>query len=473
MRRIRSLPVQVRITLGSVLIAGIVLLGVAILMAYQIRSTTTASETSLARSDLTPYIADLQNNKGEKPDKPASGILVAIRDEANSFLVNTLPRQLQRNLDDRDLHDRQFARVPRFMQDSEAPTKRVTSGGTTYLVVERHITVDGEQFTLWAARSTASGDLTIRSLDRSLAIGLVLAFLAFGGAAYLLSTLSLRPVKRMARSAELLSREGGDGVLPVSTGGDELSALATTLNVFIGRLRAAADHERQIVSDASHELRTPIAALTARLELAHRSFGDAAALEREIRAAEVSVARLSELTTTLLELSRLDEAVGVDPETSQATALELRAELLQAVDRARIGPGAASVDIDFDVEHLDRPDARYALSASSFGRIADNLIGNAVTFSPDGGTVQAVLSQNREGSLVLEVTDEGPGLPDDFVPHAFDRFSRADEARRRIRGGNGLGLALVRGLSERAGGDASIANRLGGGAKARVEVPQM
>ncbi len=451
MRRIRSLPVQVRITLGSVLIAGLVLLGVAILMAYQIRTTTTASETSLARSDLAPYIADLQNNKGENPDRPASGILVAIRDAANSFLVNTLPKELQENLDDRDLHDAEFEHVPRFMEDSEAPTRRVTSEGTTYLVVERHLTVDGEQFTLWAARSTTSGDLTIQALDRSLAIGLVLAFLAFGGAAYLLSTLSLRPVKRMARSAELLSREGGDGVLPVSTGGDELSALATTLNVFIGRLRAAADHERQIVSDASHELRTPIAALTARLELAHRSFGDAAALEREIRAAEVSVARLSELTTTLLELSRLDQAVGVDPESSHATAS----------------------DIDFDVEGLERPDARYALSVSSFGRIADNLIGNAVTFSPDGGTVQATLSQSRGASLVLEVSDEGPGLPDEFLPHAFDRFSRADEARRRIRGGNGLGLALVRGLSERAGGDASIANRLGGGAAARVEVPQM
>ncbi|BDZ48568.1 hypothetical protein GCM10025867_08090 [Frondihabitans sucicola] len=232
-------------------------------------------------------------------------------------------------------------------------------------------------------------------------------------------------------------------------------------------MRASADHERQIVSDASHELRTPIAALTARLELAHRSFGDAPALEREIVAAETSLKRLSDLATTLLELSRLDQStVGSTPAPS-STAADLRRELLDSVDRARIAPGASGIVIEFSVDdvdddHDDSDDrVSYATSVSSFGRICDNLLVNAVTFSPDGGTVHVTLEQEDDSdrALLLTVTDEGPGLPQEFLAHAFDRFSRADDSRRRVRGGNGLGLALVRGLAMQAGGTADIDNR--------------
>lgn len=473
MRRLRSMPIRVRITLGSLLVAGVVLAGMAVLLAHQVRATTAASEMTLARSDLDPYVADLENNPDEDPDEPASGILVAVRGESGTFLVNTLPAGLQRNLDDRDLHDRDFERVDRSRRDSQAPTRRVTSGGTTYVVVERHLSTSGGDFTLWAARSTASGDLTIRALDRSLLIGLVVAFLAFGLAAWLLSTLSLRPVRTMTRSAELLSRADTGGSLPESTNGDELSTLARTLNTFIARLRASADHERQMVSDASHELRTPLAALTARLELAHRSFGDAEALEHEIVAAEASVARLSHLTTTLLELSRLDQTDGT-PYQHQGSSLSLLlAELLEGVDRARVSPGRGSVTIDYIVAEFADPGANYAIPSVAFGRIVDNLLGNAVTFSPEDGLVTATLEQNDDGRLRLVVEDDGPGVPEEFLPLAFDRFTRADESRRRVRGGSGLGLALVRGLAERAGGEAHLTNRDGGGARAIVDLPKM
>ncbi|RKR75371.1 sensor histidine kinase [Frondihabitans australicus] len=471
-------PIRVRITLGSLLVAGIVLAGVAGLMAFQIRSTTNQSETTLANSDIAPYIADLRNNPGEKPDTPSSGILVAIRAESGAFLLNTLPTGLQRNLDDRDLHDRDFVRLPGAASDAQAPTRRVSSGGTTYVVVERHLATSHGDYTLWGARSTASGDLTIAALDRSLALGLVLALAGFGAAAWLLTTLSLRPVRRMAQSAERLSRDDTGQSLPVPPGRDELATLGRTLNAFIDRLRRSADHERQMVSDASHELRTPLAALTARLERAHRSAGDAAALEREIDAAQTSVARLTELTTVLLELSRLDapgeaSTVGTRAQEQAETAPpeSLVAELLESVDRARVSDGHGSVTIDFEVPDSTDDGMRYDIAPAAFGRIADNLLSNAVTFSPEQGTVTVVLDQRDDGALHLVVRDEGPGVPGDFLPIAFDRFTRADESRRRIRGGSGLGLALVRGLAVRAGGEARLANAAGGGAEAIVILP--
>jgi two-component system OmpR family sensor kinase len=471
-RWLRSWPIQVRITVGSLVAAAIVLAAVAALMSHQIRSTTMASEVTLARSDIASYVADLMNNPDEKPDAPSAGLLVAIRSESRGFLLDSLPKELKRNLDDRDLHDPSFERRSRDDADSEAPTRRVTSGGTTYVVVERHLTTTSGDFTLWAARSTASGDLTIRALDRSLLLGLTIALLAFGAAAWLLSSLSLRPVRRLVRSAQRLSHAGNEQELPVSASGDELSTLATTLNEFIGRLRASAEHERQMVSDASHELRTPLAALTARLEHAHRAFGDADALKEEILAAQRSVARLSDLTTTLLELSRLDQGAGADDSAWSDTAV-LVAEVLESVDRARVGPGRAGIDIEFDVSRITDPEERYRVTPASFGRIADNLLGNAVTFSPADGAVTLVLEQEPDGLLRLVVTDEGPGVPDEFLPIAFDRFTRADESRRRIRGGSGLGLTLVRGLAERAGGRAVLTNGTPLGARAIVELPKM
>lgn len=473
MRRLRSWPIQVRITVGSILVAAIVLVGVATLLAHQIRSTTSDSEATLARSDIAPYIADLRNDPDETPDDPSTGVLVAIRAESGGFLVDSLPAALKQNLDDRDLHDTGFERRGPGQDDAEAPTKRVTSDGTTYVVVERHLTTDGGDFTLWAARSTTSGDLTIQSLDRSLVIGLIAALLAFGAAAWLLSSLSLRPVRRLVDSAEQLSRSDSQQGLPVSGAGDELSTLATTLNEFIARLRASAEHERQMVSDASHELRTPLAALTARLEHAHRSFGDAEALEQEILAAQRSVSRLSDLTTTLLELSRLDVAGGPGDDIAPTPARVLVAELLEAVDRARVGPGHAGVDIEFEVEGVTDPDAAYRVTPASFGRIADNLLGNAITFSPEDGAVTIALRQDPDSAVRLVVTDEGPGVPEEFLPIAFDRFTRADESRRRIRGGSGLGLTLVRGIAERAGGRATLSNGERAGAVAVVELPKM
>ncbi len=297
-------------------------------------------------------------------------------------------------------------------------------------------------------------------------LGSIILVGVFGGAAWLFATLALRPVARMQRTARTLSLDAKGGELPVGTVHDELSELAITLNAFIRRMRDTALREREMVSAASHELRTPLSVMTTQLELAHKHFGDAQALEEEIRSAERSLDRLSRLAGNLLELSRLDAAT---PDAQSGNAAALESELMDAVDRGRLIAGVSGPEIELATEITD-PHATYGLSVTAFSRILDNLLSNSLQATPQDGMVLLDLSQH-EHSIVLAVGDTGHGIPEDFIPHAFERFARPDEARTASSGGSGLGLALVDAIVRNAGGFAAIANVPGGGVVVTLTFP--
>ncbi|MGG7463343.1 sensor histidine kinase [Plantibacter sp. YIM 135347] len=452
---LRSLSIRARITLGSVVVALVAVSGAAVAMHQQIERIVHESEVTLAEGDLSPYEADLHAHPDEAPDSPAAGILVLVRAPDGSVPVDTTPHDIREVIH----------RYPRGLPDGV--TTVLTDEDVRFTLVSRTVNTSAGAWEVWAARSGASGDLTMRALDGALLIGAAVLIGVFGVAAWLLTTAALRPVARMRRTAETLSTDATGQLLPVGPAHDELAALAETLNDFIARMRATAAREREMVSAASHELRTPIAAMTTQLELAHRSFGDAEALETEIRAAEGSLDRLSRLAANLLELSRLDAA---SPAEQSASVTALESEVMEAVDRGRLVAGVSGPQIEFDLE-LPHPTASVALSATAFSRILDNLVANAVAATPSTGLIRLSLRQDEAG-LVLDVSDTGRGMPDDFVPHAFDRFSRPDEARDVRSGGSGLGLALVAALAHNAGGQATIGNRPNGGVLVSVTLPE-
>ncbi len=451
MRLLRRLSIRARITLGSVLVGAVVLVASAVALHVQIDRASLETDRSLAMSDATPFVMDLRANPGETPDRPTEGLLIGIRSSSGDWMLDRLPDGLRDAL-------------PRTVEHET--TLRLDVHGHRNTVVGIPVENDEGSYVVWAAQDGRAGHETLERVDRSLVVGTLLALVAFGGTAWLLSTLALRPVGRMRRTAEAISAGSSDGHLPVGRTDDELAGLARTLNAFLDRQRENAERERRMVSDASHELRTPLAALTARLELAHRSSGDATALERELSAAESDAGRLVALANTMLELSRLDEE-GPTPSTP---ASDLVSELMASIDRARAIDSLGPRDIDFTV-NVDAPDARYGVGPAAFARVVDNLVANAIAAGSAGGVVRAALRQDGDGTLELSVVDDGPGVPEAFLPQAFDRFTRADESRTTL-GGSGLGLALVRGTAERAGGSATLVNGVDGGAVATVRLPR-
>lgn len=451
MRFLRRLSIRARITLGSLLVGAVVLSGAAVGLHVQIERATQATDEFLASGDAAPFVSDLRNNPDEPPDRPSEDVMVGIRTESGAWEIDSLPRDVRASLPASVSHE---------------VTLRLHTRHRVVTVVGVPVSNEAGTTVVWAAHDGRAGQETVTRVDRSLIVGTALALAAFAATAWLLSTLALRPVGRMRRTAEALSTSTVGGHLPVGASEDELAALAKTLNAFIDRQRENTERERRMVSDASHELRTPLAALTARLELAHRSAGDAEALEHELRQAESDAARLVALANTMLELSRLDEA-GPTPSTA---ANALVTELMDSIDRVRALSGAIDRDIDFQVS-IDAPDERYALEPAAFARVVDNLVANAIAAGDDGGVIRVNLAQDASHALELTVVDDGHGVPEDFLPQAFERFARADSARRAVLGGSGLGLALVSGIAERAGGSASLRNGEHGGAVATVRLP--
>jgi two-component system, OmpR family, sensor kinase len=448
----RSLSIRTRITLGSALVA-VIVIGVAIVgIRINAESTLHSSDVTLATTDLASFEKDLAENGGVHVDTPGAGILVLIRDPEGHVEVSTLPDEVREAIESRQPGHSTFT---------------ATEDGSPYVVISRTVKTTNGTWGLWAARSTASSRLVLAKLDVALIIGGFLALIAFTLASWLLATFALRPVTAMRRRAQTLSGTGDDERLPVGFANDELSSLAVTLNNFLDRVHDGTLRERRMVSDAAHELRTPLAALRTQLELAHDDFGDADALAREILGAETSVARLTALANGLLELSRIE---GAEQDAGRATITELIDESMGSVDRARMIALAKQVDVSFATDDLD-DDVAYAIEPDAFARVVDNLFSNAINAVSDGGTVGLTL-RNTADALEIEVTDNGPGVPASFLPTAFDRFSRPDDSRSAAAGGSGLGLALVRAIAESAGGTAHLTNGRSG-AVATVRLPKM
>jgi signal transduction histidine kinase len=436
-----SLSIRTRIALGSAAVALIVIIVAVVGIRISAEATLHSSDVTLASTDLASFQKDLQENGGVHVDTPGAGILVLIREPDGRIAADTLPDEVREKVE----HMR-----------PTSTTFSAAEDGSPYVVVARTVTTKQGKWGLWAARSTASSRLVLAKLDASLSIGGAIALLLFGAASWLLATFALRPVTAMRRRAESLSGTGENERLPVGTARDELSALATTLNDFLDRVHDGTLREKRMVSDAAHEIRTPL-----------DDFGDPAALEAEIIGAEQSVARLTALANDLLELSRLEAEPG---ETLYATTPSLIDEAMGSIDRARMLALPNAVEVSFALGDLDDA-ASYRIEPRSFARILDNLLTNAVNAVDKSGTVDLRLDLHGD-DLEVAVSDNGPGIPESFLPRAFDRFTRPDDSRTTTAGGSGLGLALVRLIAETAGGIASLTNT-GHGLTATVRLPKM
>ncbi|WP_420823512.1 sensor histidine kinase [Streptomyces natalensis] len=290
----------------------------------------------------------------------------------------------------------------------------------------------------------------VDTVVRSMLIGLPLLLVVVAGVTWLVTRRALRPVE--AIRGELSAITGAGDLtrrVPEPASHDEVARLAATTNETLAALEASVEQQRRFVADASHELRSPIASLRTQLEVA--------AAHPELLDLDGTVAdtvRLQHLAADLLLLARLD--AGEQPQGSCITLDDLvREEVARRTD-------AHPVDVHI-ADH-----AQVQGSGGQLARVLGNLLDNAQRHAT--GAVSVTL-RAEGGDAVLEVADDGPGVPPAERERIFERFVRLDDARSRDDGGAGLGLAIARDIVRRHGGDIAVRQSPGGGAVFQVRLP--
>jgi two-component system OmpR family sensor kinase len=331
--------------------------------------------------------------------------------------------------------------------DSEESFARVLEPGGGVNAPEgtrvRSTTVGGRVVVVGASledRDEALSELLVQLLVVGPAALLLASLLGYG-----IASAALRPVESMRAEAAAISEPGRRLRLPAAR--DELARLGETLNGMLERLGRALERERAFAADAGHELRTPLARLQAELELALRRPRSVEELERAVRSAAVETERLARLAEDLLVLARSDR-----------NGLPLRRAPIQARDV--VGRFADTIEVDVPEElelTADRARLEQALG---------NLVANALEHGREPIRLTVL---EGDGRVEFHVSDQGPGFPPGFLPRAFERFSRADEAR--TAGGAGLGLAIADAIARAHRGSAHAANRPGGGADVWLSIP--
>lgn len=269
-----------------------------------------------------------------------------------------------------------------------------------------------------------------------------------------------RPVQAMQRAArrmaagELSTRVGAQG----RRGPGELAQLAGDFDAMAERIEALVAHDRGVLQDLSHELRSPLARLQLILDLARRSDGEQA--DAYFAQAEREIERLDRMTGEMLALSRLEGGLpGMEREP-----VDLGTVARECLAKAELEAAARGVRLHSAIE----APAWISGSAQLLERALDNLLGNAIKYSPSGGTVELAL-QAGGGFADLCVRDHGPGVPEGELTQLFRPFFRGANAAKAD--GHGLGLAIVHRVMQVHGGEASASNAPGGGLEVRMRLP--
>jgi hypothetical protein len=321
----------------------------------------------------------------------------------------------------------------------------------------------GQRLLIIVGTGTDVTDAAVARARAALLLGGPPAVLLVGLGAWLLARATLRPVERMRREAAEIGDRETRRRLPIPRTQDEIAALAVTFNELLGRLQGALERERAFVADAGHELRTPLTMLRGELELAARPGRTAESLRSAVGRAAEDTERLIRIAEDLLLLARADGGPSfLDHEEVGLAGL--------LTDAAR---GAQTLAAPHGVTVTVRCASELAVRADPdrIRQVIDNLLDNAVRHSPPGGQVELAATTAPHGSVRLEVRDQGPGFPEEFLPFAFERFQRADAGRPRESGGSGLGLSIVAAIARAHGGRATAANNPSGGAIVSVELP--
>jgi heavy metal sensor kinase len=463
---LRSL--RIRITaLYAVLPSGaLVLFGATIYLGLQRYLYSNLQET-LADECRTIETGLLSQHPFRRPQWLQQEIEESFTPEANGHFIRVTQEGIGVIFASREPKDGSFdpTRVPSPAEQRDRPQRVRQRDGRALLVVSSRFTApDGTRFITESGSSNRQIEVTLDGLLVTFGVYMPFLVLVAVISGYWLMRRSLQPVDEITRRAEGITSRNLSERLPVIRTGDELERLSGALNRMIERLDGAFQHIHRFSADASHELRTPLTILQLELEgLAQNRKLDPSLMD-EVGSALEETGRMSHIVENLLTISRLDAGeLKIDKSrldlaqlaSSSTEQMQLLAEEKSISLRCQTGD---EIYIEGDRSRLQQ--------------VIVNLVDNAIKYTQEGGEIRVNVRQDTN-LAILEVSDNGAGIPGDALPHVFERFFRADKARSRDLGGAGLGLAIVKSICIAHGAEISVSSQEGRGTCFTVELPAL
>ncbi len=426
---------------------------------------------------------DLRQSQSRRAHQIASTLLVHVKQTGEPYVASQTKDWYEPEINDRFIRitradgtlvyasgvpkDGSFnpAEVPALSQSSltESYRQLKLSGGKTLVVADLHFqSPDNSTYLVEFGEPLDPVETMLNHLLLQLALGLPLAVVIIVGGGYLLLRRALTPVEQITRAAERITQHNLSERLPVASTGDELERLSASLNRMITRLDDAFQNSKRFVADASHDLRTPLTVLRGESE----NFTDDFRLDAEMRERANSlleeVVHLGKIVDQLFTLSRLDAGEA----QTEWTRFDLTELARNTVEQMNLLAEDKGISISCDASQPMQVKGNHV----RLKQVVVNLLDNAIKYTPAKGAIQLrVLAVN--GHVVLEVKDNGIGIPSDALPHIFERFYRVDQARSADSESAGLGLAIVKSICIAHGAEVEAQSTVGSGSCFRVKLP--
>jgi heavy metal sensor kinase len=456
-----KLPLRTRITAWYFAVLTVSFAAFAWISDYGFRSSINATANDASRANLESVAniirrtapkgpAEIKDELNELMDLGAGGALLEVVDADGKLIVQSP----------------QFTRPYPSLPPATSPQLTYLTANLAdmqYRIAMQSIGVGGQTFRIRAAVNTEPFDDALDRFQVVLAETLPALVILASLTGYWLSGRALSPVKEIIRTARGIGVQDLAGRLAVPEPQDELRSLSETLNEMLARIETSVKRITQFTADASHDLRTPLAVIRSNAELALRR----SRTGEEYRETLSRILTASEETTHLIEnlltLARAD--AGAEELLFQR--IDLLAQVRKAAEEAGILASAKGVQFS-----LESSNGQLWISADerALQRLFLIVLENAVKYTPQGGRIE-IRFLDEQGSATVEFRDSGIGISENDLPHIFERFYRADQARSREPGGSGLGLAIARWIAEKHGGRIEVHSTQGSGSIFRLHFP--
>ncbi|TDW21467.1 signal transduction histidine kinase [Kribbella kalugense] len=326
----------------------------------------------------------------------------------------------------------------------------------SYLIVAQGASYNGQTYTAVVASSVETQRQTVTTVAKYLVIGFPALLIVVGVAGWLMVGQALRPVERIRARVQRIGTRDLTERVPVPTTRDEIARLALTMNEMLDRLETGQATQRAFVADASHELRSPLATLTAALEVIEAdTTGQAWRELSQVMGTETD--RMRQLVEDLLLLAKADDT-GI---RMRRTDVDL--DDLVAAEIQRLRSSAPELTVTGDVHPV-----RVVGDPARLSQVLRNLVDNAARAAH---TTVRLTTAEQNGSAIITVEDDGDGIPEADRQRVFERFVRLDTSRSRASGGSGLGLSIAQEIARAHNGTITLNSSSTGGTTAVVTLP--